>query len=324
MTKVSVIVPVYNAEKNLRTCLSSLINQTIDDIEIIAIDDASTDDSFEIMKEFVSRYSFVQIYHNDTNLGQGATRNKGISLAKGEYIGFVDSDDYVNINMYKSMYDAAQLNGCLDVIVSRFIFVNNDDYYLQDFDYIDEKGYIYDVVKNPDIVLSQSPSCWDKLFRRDLIENYMFLENVMWEDVAFTYASLFKSNKILIMRNLDYFYRRDLSAGISGRAYKSNDFMFDIFKITDEIENELKICHRYEIFKKEVKFLQFATIFQRILEISSWGVEDVNDIKNMMYEVSLKKYGTLDDVDKDLLSSRADLDIINEFIQFSQSRKQVK
>ena len=103
--KVSVIVPVYNTERYLSSCLDSLVNQSLEDLEIIAIDDNSTDNSFKILKEYESKYpNKIKVLHNNQNYGQSFFRNLGISVTKGKYIGFLDSDDYVNFEMYKSMY----------------------------------------------------------------------------------------------------------------------------------------------------------------------------------------------------------------------------
>lgn len=107
MVKVSVIVPVYNASEYLKTCLNSLVNQTMQDMKIIVIDDGSSDDSLEIIKKFSIKYPFLRYYHNEKNLGQSEARNRGLSLANGDYIGFLDADDYVDVNMYKTMYEAA-------------------------------------------------------------------------------------------------------------------------------------------------------------------------------------------------------------------------
>lgn len=103
MPKVSVIVPVYNSEQELRDCLDSLVEQTEKDIEIIVIDDASTDNSPEIEAEYQKKYPNVKVYRNERNLGQSETRNRGIELAEGDYIAFLDSDDYVNPGMYEEL-----------------------------------------------------------------------------------------------------------------------------------------------------------------------------------------------------------------------------
>ena len=108
MAKVSVIVPIYNAEKYLRQCLDSVLNQSLEDIEIILIDDGSTDGCAEICKEYISDSRVV--YYRKENEGLAAARADGISRASGEYLGFVDSDDYIKPEMYEKMYNAAKSN----------------------------------------------------------------------------------------------------------------------------------------------------------------------------------------------------------------------
>lgn len=108
MVKVSVIVPIYNAEKYLEQCLDSIVNQTLKDIEIILIDDGSTDRSADICKKYLSNPRVT--YHHKENEGLAAARADGISYANGEYIGFVDSDDWIKPEMYEKMYEAAKSN----------------------------------------------------------------------------------------------------------------------------------------------------------------------------------------------------------------------
>ena len=91
MPKISIIVPVYNEEEYVSTCLDSLVKQTLDDIEIITIDDNSTDNSLNILLDYARKYPNIKVYHNEKNIGQGASRNRGLKFATGEYIGFVDS-----------------------------------------------------------------------------------------------------------------------------------------------------------------------------------------------------------------------------------------
>lgn len=100
MAKISIIVPVYNTEKFLEKCLNSLINQTLKDIEIICINDGSTDKSLQILEKFANKDKRIQII-NQTNSGLSVARNIGIKKAKGEYIGFVDSDDWVDLNFFE-------------------------------------------------------------------------------------------------------------------------------------------------------------------------------------------------------------------------------
>lgn len=323
MVKVSIIVPVYNASEYLDTCLKTLVNQTIDDMEIIAIDDASSDNSLMILKNYANRYSNLRVYHNEENLGQSVTRNKGIDLASGEYIGFLDADDYVSLSMYKTMYEAALKNNLPDIITSSLKFVTDDSYAFKDYTR-DLNGRCSRVSDNPDMILYESPSVCNKLFRKDVIGDYRFIPGVMWEDVAFTYTRLIKADNILTMNNLDYFYRRDISRGVSGKNYKVNPHVFDIIKVAYEIENEAKKCGKYDEFKKQIKFLQMATCLQRIAEIENWQTNEVSNIKNKLYQLILDNFGDLSDVDKALLSSRVPLDIIEEFERFSLENLEVR
>ena len=323
MVKVSIIVPVYNASEYLETCLKTLVNQTIDDMEIIAIDDASLDNSLEILKDYASRYSNLMVYHNEENLGQSVTRNRGLDLANGEYIGFLDADDYVSLNMYNTMYEAALKNNLPDIVTSSLKFVNDDSYVFKDYTR-DLNGRCSNVSDNPDMILYESPSVCNKLFRKDLIGDYRFIPGVMWEDVAFTYTRLIKANNILAMNNLDYFYRRDISKGVSGKNYKVNPRVFDIIKVAYEIEDEAKKCGKYDEFKKQIKFLQMATCLQRAVEIEKWQTDEVPNIKNKLYQLILDNFGDLSDVDTSLLSSRVPLYIIEDFERFSLENLEVR
>ena len=105
--KISVIVPIYNVEEYLEKCLDSLVNQTLKDIEIILINDGSPDNSEAIVKKYLKKYKEKIIYHKKENEGQGIARNYGIKLAKGEFISFVDSDDYIDLTMLEKLYNKA-------------------------------------------------------------------------------------------------------------------------------------------------------------------------------------------------------------------------
>lgn len=105
MPKISVIIPVYNTEKHLRKCLESVLNQTLKDIEIICIDDCSTDNSLEILKKYQTNDNRIKLFDFTENQGVSIARNEGINHAQGEYIGFVDSDDYIDLDFYEKLYN---------------------------------------------------------------------------------------------------------------------------------------------------------------------------------------------------------------------------
>ena len=146
MKKVSVIVPVYNSEAYLNDLLSSLVNQKMQDIEIILIDDASLDCSRDIMQSWEKKYpDKIRVFYNDANLGQGASRNIGLKYAKGEYVSFVDSDDFIHPDMYFDMYNDALLNGMPNIVTSRIVFAKEDATYQDYFKTNRRKGVLVDL-----------------------------------------------------------------------------------------------------------------------------------------------------------------------------------
>ena len=128
MPKLSIIIPVYNVEKYLRECLDSVVNQTLKDIEIICIDDCSTDSSLEILKEYASKDNRFILLEQEFNQGQGVARNEGIKIATGEYIGFVDPDDWIDLDMYESMYSKAKEFDTDIVICNIEKYYNNSNF----------------------------------------------------------------------------------------------------------------------------------------------------------------------------------------------------
>lgn len=123
MYKVSVIIPVYNAEKYLKKCIDSVLSQTLKEIEIILVDDGSTDNSSQILDEYAKKHNNLKVIHQQ-NSGPAKARNVGIENATGEYIGFVDSDDYLASNMYELLYNTA-INNDVDIVTSNYYTVKN-------------------------------------------------------------------------------------------------------------------------------------------------------------------------------------------------------
>lgn len=320
MPKISVIVPVYNEERNLKYCLESLVNQTLKDIEIIVIDDGSIDNSLKIMRDYEAKYCQIKVYVNEKNMGQSETRNKGIELAKGEYITFVDSDDYVSSKMYETMYDAGKLNNYPDIISTGIRIVQDEEFIDENYDN-DLKGRLYNINNNPSIILDEGPQVWNKLFKSELIKNYKFINTRLYEDMAFTYSSLIKSNTLLRMNNIDYSYRRDINDGVSSRAYKPNYHILDCFPVCFEIEKEARKCNRYENFKSQIKFIQMEVCLQRISEVDKWNVPNKEKIKENLYQLILSNIGDLDFVDTDYLTSRVFYEDVGEYKNYcSQNR----
>ena len=171
---ISVIVPVYNSSLYLRKCLDSLLSQTFKEIEIIAVDDGSTDGASLILDEYAEIHPDLIVIHQ-SNQGQGEARNTGVSVARGQYIGFVDSDDYVDGNMYKHLYSLISETGA-DVAVCRATSVDMDGVLGRTLDlwnkYSDAVLDRRDFIKRDFLNNECSPVLWDKLIRADIVKNH--------------------------------------------------------------------------------------------------------------------------------------------------------
>lgn len=329
MPKVSVIVPVYNSEQELRDCLDSLVEQTEKDIEIIVIDDGSIDNSPEIEAEYQKKYPNVKVYRNERNLGQSETRNRGIELAEGDYIAFLDSDDYVNPGMYEELYQAAVENNMPELISTGLKFVEGSEYRKNKLEYIGKQSAItIHPMNDPDQVFFESPSLCNKLFRKDTVKNYKFLDVSAWEDIAFSYSRFMEANTVISKPTLNYFYRRNASLksnGVSAQNFKENDKITDIFIVADELEEELKRNGKYPFFADQIRALQIACCLQRVDEVNNWQDEETKtNVKNMMFSTMLEKYGTLDGIDTGLLSSKTGFRIMDEYNDYVNDQKERK
>ena len=190
--KVSVIMPVYNAENYLRTALDSVIDQTLREIEIICIDDGSTDKSLEIIKEYQKNDSRIRIV-TENNAGPGAARNKGIVRARGKYIAFLDADDFYELTLLSELYSFSEEEG-LDIAVADYDIYNSKKARFSpamDSDYgtIFAANPVTSKSEYPDYILQATTGyVWNKLFRREFLteKGLSFLpELYIFEDVHF-------------------------------------------------------------------------------------------------------------------------------------------
>ena len=205
MAKVSVIVPVYNVEKYLKRCLNSLINQTLSDIDIICINDGSKDSSLQILEQYAQKDSRIVIY-NQENSGLSVARNTGLEHASGEYIGFVDSDDWVDLDFYEKLYNSAKNNNA-DIAVADFIreHPNKKPKRLK---LKEEKIYTTPEDKFMICKVHREGCVWNKIYRTEFIHsiNLKFVPKMYYEDRDFTIRSLYFSKKLVTTPNTYYRY----------------------------------------------------------------------------------------------------------------------
>lgn len=245
--KISVIVPIYNMEKYLEKCLDSLVNQTLKNIEIIAINDGSKDNSINILKKYEKQYKNIKVYDNE-NQGISKTRNFGIEKATGKYISFIDSDDYVDEKMFEIMYQKAEKDD-LDIVVCDYYNYYENSGKLEKFKIADFQNTT--INENKELIFQINPSPWNKIYRRELFinNNYRFPINIKYEDLGYIPILLMEAKKIgKVNVPLNYYLIRGNS-----ETTTMDKRVFDIFKILDIL---------YEYFKnkgvensKEVEFL---------------------------------------------------------------------
>ena len=182
MIKVSIIVPFYNVENYIEKCLKSLVNQTLEDIEILLVNDGSQDGTKEIAKQFVEKYPNKIIYLEKENGGLSDARNYAIPHAKGEYIAFLDSDDYVETNMYEEMYNKAKKED-LDYVECDFLWEYPNKT-------LESKGKQYNNKK--EMFIYTRVVTWNKLIKREIVQdNHLeFPKGYRYEDVEFFYKLL--------------------------------------------------------------------------------------------------------------------------------------
>ncbi|MCR5224699.1 MAG: glycosyltransferase [Alphaproteobacteria bacterium] len=204
--KVSVIVPIYNVEKYLARCLDSIIAQTLKDIEIICVNDGSTDKSLAILKEYAKKDNRITIICQE-NKGLSGARNTGMAVATGKYLGFVDSDDWVNAEFYERLYNAAEKHeadiACAGVERNyksgrkriKLFFVNE-----QVAHSAKEK---YDLTKMPGKCYA-----WNKIYKRDIIQSrcLKFKEGAYFEDLGFVMHALYYSRNLVTVPGAKYHY----------------------------------------------------------------------------------------------------------------------
>jgi glycosyltransferase EpsH len=272
MRKVSIVVPIYNGVEFLNKCIDSLLNQTLKDIEIILINDGSTDNSDKIVKKYKDERI---IYISKNNEGIGKTRNKGIDIATGEYITFVDADDYISTRFCQKMYEKALKDDC-DLVICNYYNVNGNTKILKKFKEFDDSN----IINNPKILLNINFGPCNKLFKTSLIkENKIkFIENLKYEDVPFVAKSLQCAKKVGYLNEpLSYF---TIHSG--SQTTIRDEKIFDIFKITDKVIN----IFTNKEYSREVKCLVISNILDYTVQTRYIKDRKVrNKFINMAYSI---------------------------------------
>ena len=269
MPKVSVIIPCHNTDKYIQTCLNSLIHQQLKDLEIICVDDHSTDNTLNILKQFEKEYpTKVKVLSLQAERGCSAARNLGLSYANGEYIGFVDSDDYVSLNMYLDFYYLARAYN-VKIVSGKIEFILENQNELITNNNSPKKHF--QLCHNKNILIFEPPSCCHRLFEHAFIENESFLVNKKYEDISFTIPLLIKANNLLAIKESCYFYRANPS-GIMATDNHHNAKILDIFSEIKELRQRIENYDSQKEYQKIIKDLEQRFVFTVGNSILDWDI----------------------------------------------------
>ena len=214
--KISIIIPNYNNAKYISQCLESLVNQTHKDIEIIVIDDGSTDDGYEIAKMFAQKDSRI-IVERQSNKGPSGARNHGLELATGELIGFVDGDDYVRADMFEKMSEMLIRNNA-DIAISSLAWKKQEQESIHEYIFNNIDG-ILEMDKGD---LYMGHMC-NKLYRRALFENLRFNEDIKsFEDLLINHYLMYNARKIVYFDDGFYYYRVNTNSLLRSKIFKES------------------------------------------------------------------------------------------------------
>ncbi len=267
--KVSIIIPVYNVENYLRQCLDSIVDQTLKQIEIICVNDGSTDNSLQILEEYAKQDERIKII-NQKNMGPAAARKIGLNNAQGEFIAFVDSDDWIKLDACEKLYKNAVSNNSDVVLLNFILYDESTEKYTHwkglniaaQFDKnTDFNNFIFDHSDIKPILLNGFTGCTNKLYKTKFLKSYddfYFPKSIsLGEDVPLNVQVLLRAQRMSLCKENFYIYRTSNINSNSNTTTK-NKQIFTIFTIIDEVENIL-IENRIMIeYKNEFSMFQIV------------------------------------------------------------------
>lgn len=250
--KLSIIVPVYGVEKYIDKCLNSLVKQSLKEIEVIVVNDGTKDNSQKIIDKYVKKYPDKIKSYIKENGGQGSARNYGLKKATGEYIGYVDSDDFVEKDMYKKLYNKAKENN-YDIVVCGNYNVS-EDYQNKNID-----AFINNYNTDLENIFFGKMAVWNKIYKRDiLIKNKLeFKEKVWYEDLAFTLKAITNSNTFAFIDEPLYDYLIREGSTMNNSNVQRNLEILDAF---NDILSYIQHNKKEEYFSK-IEFLAIDHIY---------------------------------------------------------------
>ena len=293
MVRLSIIVPVFNTEKYLRQCIESILEQKFQDFELILINDGSTDSSGTICDEYSKKNKRIIVRHKE-NQGQSSARNLGLDLASGDYIGFVDSDDYIHEGMYELLVEHAESHHS-DIAACNFWIMDKNGVYSPYKSSALDKEYsrleaISELYTNK--ILSFSPC--NKIYRRSLFSNLRFIEGKILEDKAISYQLVNQADRVSYLSKSLYYYR-----------YNENSTLRKAFSLNrvDEYQIQMDMYDFYRVHYPELSDLVYYGVF----DFGNYLYGQILMLKNRSYEEKYKYLIQFDRVILKRLISRPEI-----------------
>jgi len=253
--KVSIIVPVYNTEKYLKKCLDSLVKQTLKDIEIIVVNDGTKDNSQIIIDKYVEKYPNLIKSYIKKNGGLSSARNYGLKYAKGEYIAFVDSDDWVEKNKYELMYKKAKEQN-FDVVCCNFYSIYNNNVKIENLN-IEENLLSKEEIKNK--MKHINIAVWNKIYKRNLFNCVKFKEGILYEDIDFTYKLIPHIKSIGFLKQPLYNYVKRENSISNMLDKKVFQFCYNL----NGVINYYKQKGFFDYYKLELEYIYVRILYVR-------------------------------------------------------------
>lgn len=311
---VSIIVPIFKVEKYLKRCIDSILNQTYRNIEIILIDDGSPDNCGKIADEYALKDKRIKVIHQK-NMGLSEARNRGIEISKGEYIGFVDSDDYIEPTMFQDLYNAI-IDNDADISICNFYVISNkrkvakNNFKRRNFNKIEAlKGVLLD----KDI----QSYAWNKLYKRELFENIKYPIGKKYEDIGTTFYLFEKSNKIAYIEKPEYNYLNREDSIVFNYNEQTimdyTDIIIERYKYVDNKYEQLKKYNFYYLAKTLITAFNDAESLNKINNSLMKKIEELYSI----VKKDIQKYGL---VDNDLFSNEQKIEI-NKLLKNEEIKK---
>ncbi|MCI8598700.1 MAG: glycosyltransferase family 2 protein [Lachnospiraceae bacterium] len=272
MTKVSVIVPVYNAQQYLETCMDSICGQTLKELEILCVDDGSTDASYEILQNYAKKDSRIKLL-SQKNQYAGVARNHGMKYARGKYMAFLDADDYFECDMLEKMYERAE-EGNLDLVICRYgqYSEKTGKVMFPDWTYINsffhtKQEFSGKQLKHAGIFQIANGWPWDKLFRTDFVKacGYEYSDFRSSEDGFFVFMLMARAERISYLDDIFVRHRIDLPGSLSNTRESNWE---NGFKMLLLIKDEMERLGIYKIYEQ--------SFLNEVVNFTNWYLESLH------------------------------------------------